>query len=82
MKSIKVRARELLGEKRSRRAYLHICFVCGKKIKGDAIGIGKELYRHKSKCAPLGENWKSFKERREKGRYNKLFQSGCFLIRK
>ena len=36
---------------------LPVCFVCGKVIRENALYIGKDLYRHKSKCKPGSVNW-------------------------
>lgn len=35
----------------------HTCAVCKRPIQANAVDLGKGLYRHAVKCAPLTANW-------------------------
>lgn len=34
-----------------------LCYVCGKKIRGEPQPVGHDLYRHRTMCQPGSVNW-------------------------
>ena len=43
---------------------MKVCFVCGNPIRHNPRYIGKGLYRHRSKCNAVSENYKRYMEAR------------------
>jgi hypothetical protein len=39
------------------------CFVCGNEIRQDPLYIGKGLYRHSHRCAPLTKQHEEYRRR-------------------
>jgi len=62
---------------------MEVCFVCGNPIRRNPRYIGKGLYRHRSKCSAVSENYKRYTETRNGKNTNeqtikKTSQTGIF----